>query len=158
MDQMGEAVKLLRIGARVVESCAGTLPELLRSLSVLSRQAAAIAPVEPLSASRFQLGTLRGVARVHAVLHAFIITTRERLAFRLSVLRYAVPATTRWLVEATRHTAAAPGAPENWAHLDAVRHDVGTLTDESVQSLRVVMQSLSAMAVKAQRATAQVSR
>jgi hypothetical protein len=158
LDQPDEAVKLLHIGARVVESCAGTLPELLRSLSLLSRQASAIAPVEPLSAERFRVGKLRGLARVQAVGHAFLVTARERLAFRLRVLRYAVPAVTRWLVEATLHTAAAPSAPEAWARLEDVRHDMGTLTQESLESLRVVVQSLSAMSAKAQRAAAQVGR
>jgi hypothetical protein len=158
LDQTEEAVKLLHIGARVVESCAGTLPELLRSLSVLSRQAAAIAPVAPLDAERFRSTSLRGLARVQGLVHAFLVTARERLAFHLRVLRHAVPAVTRWLIDATLHTAATPGAPEAWTRLEDVRHDMHALTDESLESLRVVVQSLSALSAKAQRAAAQAGR
>jgi hypothetical protein len=158
LEENDEAVKLLHIGARVVESCAGTLPELLRSLSLLSRQASAIAPIEPLEPARFKLAKLRGMVRVQAVVQAFLLTARERLAFRLRVLRYAIPSVTRWLVDATLLTAAEPSAPEHWAHLEHVRRDMGTLTDESLESLRVVVQSLAVLSPKAQRAAAQVSR
>lgn len=156
-DEPEEAARLLRVGARVVESCADTLPQLLRSMSALSRQAAAIAPVDPLGAERFRLAKLRGLARVHGVLHAFIVTSRERLAFRVRVLRFAVPAATRWLVAAHYRTAAAPTSPREWLQLADVRSDVGTLTQESLETLRVVLRSLAGSRL-AERSPAELGR
>lgn len=155
--QPDEAARLLRVGARVVESCADTLPQLLRSMSTLSRQASAIAPVDPLGAERFKLAELRGLARVHALLHAFIVTSRERLAFRLRVLRFAVPAATRWLVAAHYRTAASPTSPKEWLQLSNVRSDMGTLTQESLETLRVVLRSLAASRLS-ERAPAEIGR
>lgn len=152
-----EAARLLRVGARVVESCADTLPQLLRSMSTLARQAAAIAPVDPLRAERFKLTRLRGLARAQAVVHAFLVTSRERLAFRLRVLRFAVPAATRWLVAAHYRTAAAPTSPKEWLQLSDVRGDMGALTQESLETLRVVLRSLAGSRLAA-RAPAEIGR
>jgi len=74
------------------------------------------------------------------------VTARQRLALQVRILRYAVPASTRWLLRAAHQTMEAPTDHERWGHLSEVRHDVGALTDESLKSLRVVLRSLAVMA------------
>ncbi len=146
LESLEESTRFLRIGASVVASCADTLPSLLRNLALLSRQASAIGPVEPLAIGAFRLRQLRTLAGIQAALHVLLTSSRERLTLRLRVLRYAVPAATRWLLRAVHQTIERPNDHEHWGRLADVRHDVGALTDESLKSLRVVLCSLAVMA------------
>jgi hypothetical protein len=150
-----EAVRLLRVGAGVVESCADGVPALLRGLGVLARQAAAIAPVPAPSAGRYRLARSRTAAGLVTILHHLLSTTRERLALRLRWLRYAVPAVTRWLLRATRRAELRPELAAEWDRMASARADLGVLTEESLESLRLVLRSLSAIpARRAQPAAA----
>lgn len=144
-----EAVRFLRAGAAVVESCSGTLPELLRNLSVLSWQAAAILPVAPLHPLNFRLAHLRTMAGVHTVLHHLLATSRERFRLRLAVLRYGFRAAIGLLLRNTHALVARPHARPVWDNVSAIRTDLGTLTDESLESLRVLLGSLAAVQVTA---------
>jgi len=149
LESTEEASRFLCVGAKIVASCSDTLPALLRNLALLSRQAAAIAPVEPLPVEAFRLRRLRTLAGFEGAIRTLLVTSRERLSLRLRVLRYAVPAASRWLVRAAHQTAEAPNDHERWSHLGDVRHDLGALTDESLMSLRVVLRSLAVMAQRA---------
>lgn len=149
-----EASRFLRLGASMAESCSETLPGLLKNLSVLSRQADSIAPVERLEMSSFTLKRLRTLMAIQGIVHSLLVTSRERLQLRLRVLRYSVPAVTRWLIRAAYSTADAPAIERRWRELGDVRADMEALTDESLESLRIVLQSLAATA-RAHRAPAQ---
>lgn len=146
VESLNEATRFLRVGASIVASCADTLPALLRNMALLSRQASAIAPAEPLPVAAFRLRRLRTLAGMHGALNALLVTARQRLALRLRILRYAVPASTRWLLRAAQQTIEAPTDHDRWGRLSELRHDVGVLTDESLKSLRLVLRSLALMA------------
>lgn len=149
-----EAVRLLRVGASVVESCSDTVPALLRGLGLLARQAAAIAPVLAPQPYGFLLRGLRERAGFVVVLHHLLSTTRERLALRVRWLRYAVPACTRWLLRFSRRAQARPENAGEWARIMVGRHDLGVLTEDSLDSLLVVLRSLAAVPARAGQAAA----
>jgi hypothetical protein len=149
-----EAVRFLRAGASVVESCSATLPELLRNLSVLSWQAAAILPMAPLHPLEFRVAQLRTLAGLHAIFHHLLATTRERFRLRIAVLRYGIGAAVALLLRNTRALVARPDRRSAWDRLAAIRADMGTLTDESLESLRVLLGSLAAVQVAPGRSPA----
>ena len=140
-----EAIRFLEIGGRVVGECSASLIYLLRNIWTLSRSAAAIAPVQPLRPVGFRTSELATLAGLHQLAHHLLITTRERLALRLAVLRCGVRAAAILLTRATRRTREHPESAPSWARIDLLRTDLGTLTDESLASLRVVLASLAAV-------------
>jgi hypothetical protein len=152
-----EAVRLLELGGRLVEDCSPSLLRLLRNILVLSRHAAAIAPVPPLRPKDFRVVQLVTLAGVHRFGHHFLMTTRERLEFRLTVLRCGVKAAAGLLLRATRATIQAPSSDARWRRIEAVREDLGTLTEESLASLRVVLASLAAVQRPVAKAASKVA-
>ncbi len=146
-----EASRFLRAGASVVESCSSTLPELLRNLSVLSWQAAAIMPLPPLRPLDFRIAHLRTLAGVHTLLHHLLATSRERFRLRIAVLRYGLRAAVGLLLRNTHALVGRPDTRPTWDRVAAIRSDIGTLTDESLESLRVLLGSLAAVQVTTSR-------
>jgi hypothetical protein len=138
-------VNFLQVGARLVGDCSGSLRALLRNVSILSRHAAAIAPMSPLRPAAFRVGVLFTLAGCHQVAHHFLVTTRERLHLRIAVLRCGVVAATHLLRRATRRTAASPTDDLRWGRMEIVRADLGTLTEESLATLRFTLASLAAV-------------
>ena len=149
-----DAVRYLRTGARVVEACSDTLPVLLKNLSVLSWQAAAILPVHPLRPLGFHVGQLRTLAAFHAVVHHLLATTRERFRLKIAVLRYGLRAAVGMLLRNTQALFARPDTVSEWARVATIRADIGTLTEESLDSLRVLLASLAAVRREPGRRTA----
>jgi hypothetical protein len=154
-----EAVRFLQTGSRVVESCSETLPTLLKNLSLLSWQAAAILPTPPLSPFRFQMGQLQSLAGLHILAHHLLATTRERFRLRLAVLRYGFRAAAGMLRRNTQALVMQPEIVADWSRVALIRADIGTLTDESLESLRVLLASLAALRREpGRRAAGQESR
>jgi hypothetical protein len=79
--------EFLDLGVRFIEEQGHDLATKLRGIAVLSRMAAAIAPVRPVRPGAFRLGQLRGLAGLGAILHHLLVTTGERLRLRAYVLR-----------------------------------------------------------------------
>lgn len=141
---MGGAIRHLRIGAEVVGDCSDSLVQLLHNTGLLSRHAAAIAPIAPLFPPRFNARTLATLAGLHQLGHHLLITTRDRLMFRLTILRCGVRQASKLMLRATWRLSGDLTNPKRWRHMDDLRADLGTLTDESLQTLRVVLASLAA--------------
>jgi hypothetical protein len=142
---MDEAVRLLSVGSRAVEACAPSMLHLVKSIGVLARQAAAIAPVTPLRPQAFRSSELRTVAGLAALAHHFLVSARERLGLRLAVLRHGFRAVVGRILRATDAAAATPDEERQWARVGALRADLGTLTEESLGTLRLVLASLGAV-------------
>ena len=156
---LDEAVRFLQTGSRVVESCSETLPSLLKNLAVLSWQAAAILPTPPLRPLRFHMAQLRTLAGLHALGHHLLATTRERFRLRVAVLRYGLRAALGLLRRNTQALVIRPEAVADWNRVAMIRADLGTLTDESLESLRVLLASLAAVRrAPGHRPAGQVSR
>ena len=156
---LDEAVRFLQTGSRVVESCSETVPSLLKNLAVLSWQAAAILPTPPLRPFGFHMAQLRTLAGVHTVAHHLLATTRERFRLRIAVLRYGFSAAVGLLRRSTQSLVLQPEGVANWNRVAMIRADLGTLTDESLESLRVLLASLAAVRrAPGHRAAGQESR
>lgn len=140
-----EALRHLDLGARVVGECSDSLLNLLRNTTVLARQAAAIAPSEPFLPSQFNARTLSTLAGLHWVGHHLLVSTRDRLAFRLRVIGLGVREAVRLVRRSTWSLQTDMADARRWRRVDEVRGDLGTLTDESLETLRLVLVSLVAV-------------
>lgn len=145
LGSMDEALHLLEVGYKVIERFSPGMLRLLASMAVFSRMVAAMAPVPPLRPHDFRLAQLASLAHLNRLLHQFLVSSAERFRLRLYILGQSFGLATRALVRSTerlvgRHS----DAEREWDQLEAIRHDFGTLTDESLQSLRALLASLAA--------------
>lgn len=142
---LADALRFLNLGGAVVSDCSETLRSLLVNLAGLAARAAAIAPVAPLWPASFHAVRLMSLAGLHQIGHHLLVTTRQRLTLRLAVLRYGVRAATRLVIRSTGWLGQDPADSRRWHRVDELRGDLGALTDESLETLRVVLASLAAV-------------
>jgi hypothetical protein len=139
-----EAIRLLEAGGRLVETHAPNMRRMLAGMAVLSRMVSAMAPVTPLRPRDFELRQLVRLAQVNRLLHHILVTAGERFRFRVYVLRAGFSVAARWWLHQTGRIRRHEGEVEAaWLGLEAVRRDVHTLTDESLETFRVLVLSLS---------------
>jgi hypothetical protein len=140
-----DAIRFLRLGTTVLDHCSDSLLALLKNLPGLAGRAAAIAPMPPLWPRSFHARSLMTLAGIHQLGHHLLVTTRERFAFRLAVLRYGVVAATRLVYRSTARLTEDLADSDRWHRVDELRGDLGTLSDESLETLRLVLVSLTAV-------------
>jgi hypothetical protein len=105
----------------------------------------AMAPVAPLRPKDFKLAQLVSLAYLNSVLHQFLVSTSERYRLRVYILGRSFALGTRFLLESTQRIANnEPESEREWDQVQAIRHDFQTLTDESLESLKVLLTSLAA--------------
>lgn len=155
---VAEALRFLKVGAKVVGDCSFSILALLRNMVTMSRYAAAIAPVEPLRPAAFRVGQLATLAGLHRLGHHLLITTRERLHFRIGVLACGIKTATWLALQATGRLRRNTGDVRRWRRVAEVRQDLGTLTDASLETLRAVLASLAAVPVPSETRTARTTR
>lgn len=144
LGSLEDAKDLLDAGFRIIEHFAPNLLKLLAAMATFSRMVSAMAPVAPLRPQQFQLGGLRGLAYLNQVLHHFLVTTSERFRLRLYILARSVGLAVRYMVRSTGKIAAGEkDADREWDQIDAIRGDLGTLTDESLESLKALLVSMA---------------
>lgn len=144
LGSMEDAKDLLDAGFRVIEHFAPSLLKLLAAMATFSRMVSAMAPVAPLRSSAFRVGGLKGLAYLNQVLHQFLVTTSERFRLRLYILGRCVGLAVRYMVRSTqRITSGAKDADKEWDQIDAIRGDLGTLTHESLESLKALLVSMA---------------
>ncbi len=145
LGSMDEALRLLEVGYKVIERFSPNMLRLLASMAVFSRMVAAMAPVAPLRPRDFRLAQLASLAQLNRVLHHFLVSSAERFRLRLYILGQSFGLATRALLRSTaRLLGGQSHAEREWEQVAAIRHDFGTLTDESLQSLRALLASLAA--------------
>lgn len=144
LGSLEEAKQLLDVGFRVIETFAPSMLRLLSAMATFSRMVSAMAPVRPLRPQAFRLAQIVSLAYLHQVLHQFLVSTSERFRLRLYVLGRGFGMATRFLLASTRRIAGgAADADREWNQIEAIRDDFQTLTDESLESLRVLLTSLA---------------
>ena len=85
----------------------------------------------------------RGVA--NGLLQQFLVSTSERFRLRIYIIGRSFGLATRYLLRSTeRIVKNEPEAEKEWRQIETVRHDFQTLTEESLESLRVLLTSLGA--------------
>lgn len=132
------AYRLVDAGCELIAAFAPKMVHALAAWMALSRMAAAVAPVQPLRPRDFRLAQLVQLAYLSRFLHHLLVSTGERFRLRVYMLqrgfRTVGALALRW-----RH---APVTP--WDDLADAHHDMGTLSEESLESLRILLVSLDA--------------
>jgi hypothetical protein len=135
---LAAAFRLVDAGCELIAAFTPRMVHALAAWMVLSRMAAAVAPVRPLRPRDFRLAQLVQLAYLSRFLHHLVVSTAERFRLRLYLLQRGF----RTVGALARRWRGAPVTP--WSDLAAAHHDVGTLAEESLESLRVLLVSLDA--------------
>lgn len=144
LGSMDEAIRLLDAGYKIIERFAPSMIRLLGTMATFSRMVSAIAPVRPLRPRDFRVAQLVSLAALNRIIHQFLVSTQERFRLKLYVLGRGFGLATRFLLQSTeRIVQRTPQAEKEWDQIDAIRKDFQTLTDESMDSLRVLLTSLA---------------
>jgi hypothetical protein len=145
LGSIEEAKHLLDAGYVVIEKFSPSMLRLLAAMSTFSRMVSAMAPVKPLRPQGFRLAQIASLAYLNQLLHNFVVTTAERYRLRLYILGRSFGLATRFLLSSTRRIAEGdPNAEKEWEQIRFIREDFQTLTEESLESLRVLLTSLAA--------------
>jgi hypothetical protein len=145
LGSVEEAKHLLDVGYKVIEKFSPSMLRLLAAMSTFSRMVSAMAPVQPLRPQGFRLGQIASLAYLNQLLHNFLVTTAERYRLRVYILGRSFGLATRFLLGSTKRIVAGePDSEKEWQQIQFVREDFQTLTDESLESLRVLLTSLAA--------------
>ena len=132
------AYRLVDSGCELIAAFAPRMVHALAAWMALSRMAAAVAPVQPLRPRDFRLAQLVQLAYLNRLLHHLLVSTAERFRLRVYVLQRGFRTVGAL---ALRWRSASVTA---WSDLEAAHHDVGTLSEESLESLRILLVSLDA--------------
>jgi hypothetical protein len=144
LGSVEDAKDLLDAGFRIIEHFAPNLLKLLAAMATFSRMVSAMAPVAPLQPQQFRVSGVRGLAYLNQILHHFLVTTAERFRLRLYILGRSVGLAVRYMVRSTRKIASgAKDVDREWDQIAAIRGDLGTLTDESLESLKALLVSMT---------------
>jgi hypothetical protein len=145
LGSVDEAKQLLDVGYKVIEKFSPNMLKLLAAMATFSRMVSAMAPISPLRPQGFRMAQIASLAYLNQFLHRFVVTTAERYRLRVYILGRSFGLATRFLLDSTRRIVAnEPDAEREWEQIQAVRQDFQTLTDESLDSLRVLLTSLAA--------------
>lgn len=145
LGSVEEAKHLLDVGYRVIERFSPSMLQLLAAMARFSRMVSAMAPVTPLRPRDFRLTELASLAYLNGLVHQFLVSTSERFRLRVYILGQSFGLATRSLLRSTQRIVAdAPEAEREWEQVDAIRQDFDTLTRDSLDTLRVLLTSLSA--------------
>lgn len=139
-----DAIRLFDEGCQLIESYCPNMLRSVAALSVLSRMAAAMAPPSPLRPRDFQLRELEGLAWLNRFVHQFLVTTGERFRVRLYFLARGFGTLVRIVARARRSTHEGANAQPEWQQLAAATHDVRSLSNEWLDSFRLLLMSLAA--------------
>jgi hypothetical protein len=139
-----EAIRLLDVGYRVIEKFAPDMLRLLAAMATFSRMVSAIAPVKPLRPKDFRLVQVASLAYLNGMLHQFLVSASERYRLKLYILGRSFGLASRFLLRSIENLGSGtPEADKEWDQIEAVRADFQTLTDESLDSLRVLLTAMA---------------
>jgi len=145
LGSVDEAKHLLDVGFRVIEQFSPNVLKLLAAMATFSRMVSAMAPVTALRPKDFKLAQIVSLAYLNSVLHQFLVSTSERYRLRLYILGRSFAVGTKYLLDSTRRILSGdPEAERDWDQIQTIRHDFQALTDESLDSLKVLLTSLAA--------------
>jgi len=145
VGSVDEAHRLLDVGCKLIEQFAPTMLRSLAAMAVLSRMVAAMAPVRPLRPRKFRLRQLANLAYLNQFVHHFLVSTSERFRLRVTILGRGFALLSRIALRSTdRIRTGSPDGDSEWQQIEAVRKDLHTLSDESLETFRILLTSLAA--------------
>jgi len=140
--ERGDETDALRVLAAIVDVIEAFVPDLVGRLREWARVAWAlerVPPLQPVSPRVLRVGRVKGVAAAWAALDALLVGTRERFRLRAFMLRYALRLVASGMRELV-HGQKAPAA--RWQRVEALRDDLDTLSDASLETFRGLLVSL----------------
>jgi hypothetical protein len=144
LGSVDEAIRLLDVGYHIIEKFSPNMLRLLAAMATFSRMVSAIAPVEPLQPKDFKLVQIVSLAYLNGMLHQFVVSANERFRLKIYILGRSFGLATRFLLKSTENLVEGKPNPEKeWEQIEAIRQDFQTLTDESLDSLKVILTSLA---------------
>jgi hypothetical protein len=145
LGSVEEAKQLLDVGFKVIEKFSPNMMKLLAAMANFSRMVSAMAPVTPLRPRDFKLSQIASLAYLNGVIHQFLVSTAERYRLKLYILGRGFDLGSRFLLQSTQRIGTGqPEVDREWEQVRAIRDDFQTLTNESLESLKLLLTSLAA--------------
>jgi hypothetical protein len=145
LGSVDEAKELLEAGYKVLEHFCPNMFRLLAAMSTFSRMVSAMAPMPPLRPTRFHAPQISSLAHLHRLVHHVLVSSNERFRLRTYILGRSFALASRVLMRSTTRILRGDAESEReWEQVQAIRADMSTLTDESLDSLRTLLTSLAA--------------
>jgi hypothetical protein len=149
LGDMDEAVRFLNIGADVIQRFTPNLLLLLSLMMKFSRMVSAIAPVSPIVPADFHLTELTSLAHLNKILHRMLTSAKQRFRLKLYIVGKGISITTHYLLKSIQNIVTRRSSDEReWEQILRIEEDFRTLSNESVQSFRTLLEALSSDAAK----------
>jgi hypothetical protein len=149
LGDMDEAVRFLNIGADVIQRFTPSLLLLLSLMMKFSRMVSAIAPVSPIVPADFHLTELTSLAHLNKILHRMLTSAKQRFRLKLYIVGKGISITTHYLLKSIQNIVTRRSSDEReWEQILRIEEDFRTLSNESVQSFRTLLEALSSDAAK----------
>jgi hypothetical protein len=136
-----QATRLFQASVEALQSLVADLVAWLQAWSDTARTLMALAPTVPLSCGQLRLRRLRVLTLAWKLAHAVTITRSERYLLRTFVLAHAL----RLLLRFWRRTRLPGRASGAWLSAEALKADLGTLSEASVETYDALQTSLRAV-------------
>jgi hypothetical protein len=146
LGTIDEAIRLLDVGYKVIEKFSPSMLRLLAAMATFSRMISAIAPVQPLRPRDFRLVQIASLAYLNGMLHQFLVSASERFRLKVYILGRSFGLATRYLLKSIRTIGSEATEAEKqreWEQITAIRADFQSLTDESLDSLRLLLTAMA---------------
>ena len=146
LGTVDEAIRLLDVGYKVIEKFSPSMLRLLAAMATFSRMVSAIAPVQPLRPRDFKLVQIASLAYLNGMLHQFLVSASERFRLKLYILGRSFGLASRYLLKSIRTIGSPASQAEKdreWEQITAIRADFQSLTDESLDSLRLLLTAMA---------------
>lgn len=146
------SLQLLDMGCDLIEHYCPTMLRALRAMAVLSRMIAAITPVPALRPRDFRLAELSQLAQLHVFLNQFLVGAGERFRLRLLILGRGFRLLGRLMLRsAARIRGQEQDSGSEWERLALARADMRSLTEQSLHSLRALVEAIETSSRQDQR-------
>jgi len=146
LGTIDEALRLLDIGYKVIERFSPSMLRLLAAMATFSRMVSAIAPVPPMRPHDFKLVQIASLAYLNAMVHQFLVSASERFRLKVYILGRSFALASRYLMKSIRTLGSPVSEAEKkreWEQIVAIRADFQSLTDESLDSLRLLLTAMA---------------
>lgn len=141
-----EAVRMVDIAYRVLESASADRVTRLRGMALWIRMASAAAvPVAPLAPGSYRLGEIRSLFSAGLIVHHVLVSAAERLLLKLLLLRFGVRLAVRAMKGGADRLHVDPAAVRAWERCEAAVTDwTEGLDPEHVEAFRTVLATAQA--------------
>ncbi len=87
---------------------------------------------------------MASLAYLHGMLHQFLVSAAERYRLKVYILGRSFGLVTRFLLRSIQNLGSGTAdADREWEQIEAIRQDFQTLTDESFDSLRILLTAIA---------------